>query len=351
MDFTPIDLRSDTVTRPTTEMKSANLHCSYGDDVYEEDPTVIKLEYEIANLFGKEKALFFPSGTMANLTALLTWCDKRGSEVIVGNKNHIFLFEQGGAAQFGGISYSVVNNNEDGTMDLFEIEKAIRETDIHEPITSLIAIENTHNACGGKIIPYSYLTCLRVLSDKHNLPIHMDGARLWNALQEYSEEPKEIAKNVDSLSVCLSKGLGSPIGSLLVGTEKFIKKARRIRKALGGGMRQTGFIASAGLIALDDFKKGILKQDHERIQRVASLIKTFTYFKLVTDVQTNILFFRNNCHSYSDNDVLAFFKKFNILISLWEEDLFRIVFHRDLTDMNIDYIIDVFKKLNQLISN
>ena len=176
----------------------------------------------------------------------------------------------------------------------------------------------------------------------------MDGARLWNALQEYKEEPKEIAKNVDSLSVCLSKGLGSPIGSLLIGTEKFIKKARRIRKALGGGMRQTGFVASAGLVALNDFKTGILKRDHERIKRVANVIKDFKYFTLDTDVQTNILFFRNNSHSYSDNDVLAFFKKFNILISLWEEDLFRIVFHRDLTDMNIDYIIEVFKKLNQL---
>ena len=355
MESNPIDLRSDTVTRPTTEMRSSNLHCEYGDDVYEEDPTVFKLESEVANFFGKEKALFFPSGTMANLTALLIWCEKRGSEVIVGNKNHIFLFEQAGAAQFGGISYSVVDNNEDGIMELFDIEKVIREEDIHEPITALIAIENTHNACGGKILPISYLMDLRELSNKYNLPVHMDGARLWNALQEYKEEPKDIVKNVDSLSVCLSKGLGAPIGSLLLGTEKFINKSRRIRKALGGGMRQTGFIASVGLIALDDFKKGILKKDHERTYKIAKEIKSFTNFKLETNVQTNILFFRINCYSYSDNysdsGILNFFKKHNILISLWDKNLFRIVFHRDITDENIDYIMGVFKKLNLLLQN
>lgn len=347
MELNVIDLRSDTVTRPTKEMRSANESCSYGDDVYGEDPTVIQLESEIAQFFGKEKALFFPTGTMANLTAVLTWSDKRGSEVILGTKSHIFLFEQGGASQFGGISYSVIENKEDGTMELDKVESAIRELDIHEPITSLIAIENTHNACGGKVIPLSYLKQLRILSRKYDLPIHMDGARLWNALQEYVEGPKEITECVDSLSVCLSKGLGCPMGSLLVGNEIFIKKALRIRKALGGAMRQTGFIASAGLIAFRDFKKGILKIDSERCKRVANEIKNSTDFVLDTEVHTNILFFRNVSEKYSDDDIIQCFKRKNILISLWEKKLFRIVFHRDLKEGDIDVVIDVFKGLQK----
>lgn len=344
-----IDLRSDTVTKPTREMIMANLECKYGDDVYEEDPTMNTLQTQIANFFGKEKALFFPSGTMANLTAVMCWGEKRGSEVILGDKSHIFLFEQGSAAQFGGISYKTLPNQEDGTMDLNTIIHSIRDDDIHEPSTCLIAIENTHNACGGKILRTDYLNHLQQVAKRNNLPIHMDGARLWNALQEYDVTPQEIAGYVDSLSVCLSKGLGCPIGSLLVGSKAFIQKAKRIRKALGGGMRQVGFIACAGLIALQDFKNGIIAEDHKKAKLLASSINALTHFTVVGEVESNILFFKPTCSSYKDNEIYEFLKSYNVLVSLWDTRLFRIVVHRDINDEQIIFTSSIFKELDLLI--
>ena len=253
-----IDLRSDTVTLPTCEMREAMSIALVGDDVYCEDPTVQILEKRVAKMFQKESALFFPSGTMSNLTAVLSWCSTRGSEIIVGDNSHMFLFEQAGASQFGGVSLRTVPNLPDGTMNIDTINSAIREDDIHEPVTKLICIENTHNACGGTVLPISFLKELKDLSDKHNIPIHLDGARIWNAIKAMKKEPHEISIYVDSLSVCLSKGLGAPIGSLLIGSMGFIIKARRIRKALGGGMRQVGILAAAGIKALDDFETNIL---------------------------------------------------------------------------------------------
>ena len=346
-----IDLRSDTVTKPCEKMRECNLTAMYGDDVNEEDTTVKHLESEISVFFGKEDALFFPTGTMANLTAILCWCEKRGSEIIVGNKNHIYLFEQGGASQFGGVSFSLVKNLDDGTMDLNEIENSIRDDDIHEPITSLIAIENTHNACGGKILPIEFLRNLRKLSQKHNLPIHLDGARLWNALQEYEVEAKYIVDFVDSFSVCLSKGLGAPMGSLLVGNKSFIKKARRIRKALGGGMRQTGFVASAGLIAFENFKNNILKTDHDYAQILANRIDALDNFELQGKVQTNIFFVKHISQTFSDKQISDYLKERKILVSFWDKNLFRIVIHKDIQEMNISYVASIFTKLNLLLSS
>lgn len=341
-----IDLRSDTVTKPCAEMRNANLFCEFGDDVYEEDEVVKKLELEIASYFKKESALFFPTGTMANLTALLTWCNRRGSEVIVGNKNHIFLFEQGGASQFGGISYSTVPTQEDGTMKLKDIENAIRESDIHEPITSLIAIENTHNACGGKILPLNYLKSLKNLSNTYQIPIHMDGARLWNALEEYKVDIVEsITDCVDSISVCLSKGLGAPLGSLLVGTNDFIQKARRYRKALGGGMRQTGFVASSGLIAFNNFKKHMLKEDHNKAKRISKCLQGLKNFEVQINVETNILFIKIN-QTKNDAEIIDYLKERNIYLSHWDHHLLRIVIHKDITEEDVDTIIQTFLKLN-----
>ena len=251
-------------------MRNSMQNAIVGDDVYGADPTIILLENSVASMFHKESALFFPSGTMSNLTALLTWCDSRGSEVIVGDKSHIFLFEQSGASQFGGISYRTIQNNEDGTMNLHAIKNGIRENDIHEPITRLICIENTHNVCGGKILPLEYISNLRQISNQYSIPIHMDGARIWNAITEYGIEPQEAVKNIDSISVCLSKGLGAPVGSLLIGTKDFIQNAKRIRKALGGGMRQSGILAAAGLVALNDFRLGILIKDHIKTKKIAN---------------------------------------------------------------------------------
>ena len=210
-----IDLRSDTVTKPTPEMRKAMSEAVVGDDVFGEDETIQQLENRVAQLFQKDAALFFPSGTMSNLTSILTWCPNRGSEIIVGDNSHIFLFEQAGASQFGGVSPRTVPNLPDGTFDLDTLKTAIRDDDIHEPSTKLICIENTHNACGGKVLPISFMKDLKAIAD--NIPIHLDGARIWNALYASRSTPPEIASYVDSLSVCLSKGLGAPIGSLLVG--------------------------------------------------------------------------------------------------------------------------------------
>jgi len=344
-----IDLHSDTVTKPTIEMGLAMYNAEVGDDVSEEDPTVKKLESRIASMFKMDEALFFPSGTMSNLTAALVWCNRRGSEIIVGDNSHMFLYEQGGASQFGGISMRTVKNQEDGTMSIDDITSAIREPDIHEPITKLICIENTHNACGGKVLPISFLEKLNDLTISNNIPIHMDGARIWNALTASGREPHEISKYVDSLSVCLSKGLGCPVGSLLVGSSEFIKRARRVRKGLGGGMRQVGVLAAAGLVGLDDFEKGILKSDHRRTKQIVDEIVNMPGFSLMTPiVETNILFlevFNGNA-----NDIANLLKEtYGIIISVWSPKLIRIVVHRDINDEMIERTIEVLKVVSRVM--
>jgi len=343
-----IDFRSDTVTKPTPAMRVAMSAAVVGDDVYCEDPTVIALETRVAAMFGKESALFFPSGTMSNLCATLTWCNSRGSEIIVGDKSHMFLFEQAGASQFGGISYRTLPNKDDGTMDIERIQLAIREEDIHEPQTQLICIENTHNACGGKVLPLSFLKELRILSLRTSVPVHVDGARIWNALTAMQVEPSVLGKYADSLSVCLSKGLGAPVGSLLVGSSDFIAKARRIRKALGGGMRQAGIIAAAGLVALDDFEAGILQHDHIRTRKLADALTELPIFD-VYPVETNILFVRiktANAHWLTLSRWLSILRTMDVLVSEWEPYLMRIVLHRDIDDNAITQAIDGFRQLS-----
>ena len=346
-----IDLRSDTLTKPCVSMKEANLSRDYGDDVYQEDPTTKELEQKIAQLFHKDDALYFPTGTMANLTAVMVWANKRGAEIILGNNSHIFLFEQGGASQIGGVAYHTLPNEEDGTMCLESVKRAIRDDDIHETYTALICIENTHNACGGRVLPFSYLIDLKKIANKQLIPVHLDGARIWNALEVYSQQPSEIADCVDSLSVCLSKGLGAPMGSLLVGNKEFIKKARRIRKVLGGGMRQTGYIASTGLVALKNFHQGILKEDHGKTLKLANAIHNLSNFELISKVETNIFFFKCLSSVYSDEEIVDFLSNYHVKISLWDSNLFRIVVHKDINALNIDFVIDVFNKLNKLVMN
>jgi threonine aldolase len=341
-----IDLRSDTVTKPTQKMREAMLHAEVGDDVYREDPTTNVLETRMATLFEKEAALFFPSCTMCNLSAIMTWCDRRGGEIIAGDKSHIVLFEQAGASQFGGVSFRTVPNLPDGTMDPDAIAAAIRDDDIHEPITQLICIENTHNVCGGKVVPVEFMQSLRKLADKHKLPIHMDGARLWNAIAVNGLPPSEIAKHVDSLSICLSKGLGAPIGSLLVGSREFIEKARRIRKALGGGMRQSGVLASAGLVALDDFETGILKRDHDKAKQIAEAMAVLGGVFRVQPVETNIIFVDivKPANAYTITQML---KGDGILISAWAPQLIRIVVHRDIDELEVIRVIEALFKISQ----
>lgn len=341
-----IDLRSDTVTKPTLKMREKIRNAEVGDDVFEDDNTVVSLQNRLSKMFNKEDALFFPSGTMANLTALLTWCNERGSEVILGDKSHIFLFEQCGASQFGGISLRTIPNLSDGSMDIQTIIKSIRDDDIHEPTTKLICIENTHNVCGGTILPLKFQKELRSISETFNIPIHLDGARIWNALTALQIKPNIISENVDSLSVCLSKGLGAPIGSVLLGNKNFIKNARRIRKVLGGGMRQVGILASAGLQALDDFEDNILQNDHFLTKKFAEELNNIPYLKIDIDlIQTNIIFTKvinKNLDAYKISKICY---DNNILVSSWSKDLLRFVIHRDINDSDLKIVIAVLKSI------
>jgi len=340
-----IDLRSDTVTKPSQEMYNAMFSAEVGDDVYEEDKSVQQLQTTLSEYFGKESALFFPTGTMCNLSALLCWNDKRGSETIVGEQSHIFLFEQGGASQFGGICMRTLPNKEDGTMEIAKIKKAIRDDDIHEPSTSLICIENTHNACGGKVLKESFLQELRNLSRQHSIPIHLDGARIWNALQETTISPLEMGSYVDSMSVCLSKGLGAPVGSVLIGSNDFIKKAKRMRKALGGGMRQSGVLANAGLIGFRDFQNGLLKEDHLYTKLIAHEIAKIPGFIPQEKVETNILFVVIDHPTHNEKTVVEFFKEHSILVSCWDTNLIRIVLHRNITKDDVEYLLGTIQVL------
>ncbi|CAM9304156.1 unnamed protein product [Scytosiphon promiscuus] len=263
-----IDLRSDTVTQPTGGMRKAMQKAEVGDDVLGEDPTVKRLEAETAELLGKEAALFVPSGTMANLICHLIWCSNRGSEMIVGDQSHSFLWEQANAAQFGGIGYRPLTNLPDGTMDLRAVEAAVRGNNPCFPVSRLVTVENTHAQRGGKVLPIDFLDDLAVLAENEGLRVHMDGARLWNAAAATGLAPSRITAGVDSVSVCYSKGLGAPVGSAVAGSADFINRALRVRKALGGGMRQSGVVAAA---ALEGLRKQLprIGDDHTNARRLA----------------------------------------------------------------------------------
>jgi len=236
-----IDLRSDTVTQPSKLMLEEIVQSPLGDDVFIEDPTVNKLEDKAAKMLGKEKALLVPSGTMGNLIALLVHCP-RGTEVILGDASHTFIYEAGGISAFGGIHSHQLKNEIDGTINIQSIESAIRQDNVHFPRTALICLENTHNMCFGSPIHSSYMNDVYAIAKKHKLKIHTDGARIFNAAVALNVDIRELVQHTDSITFCLSKGLSAPIGSILCGTEEFIHEARRMRKALGGGMRQAGII-------------------------------------------------------------------------------------------------------------
>ncbi|EAA08948.4 AGAP003688-PA [Anopheles gambiae str. PEST] len=286
-----VDFRSDTISVPTPSMRQAMFTAVVGDDVYGEDPTVRQLEQRSAALFGKEAALFVPSGTMANLLAMMVHCSRRGTEAIVGDIAHGFLYEQGGAAQIAGVLLNTIKNNPDGTFCLNELVRKFRGFDVHEPNTVLVMVENTHNICGGKVLPLDWLEKLAAICREKGAKVHMDGARVFNAASYLNLPVSRIVRDVDSVCFCLSKGLACPVGSILLGTKEFIKEAHRLRKALGGGMRQVGFLAAAGLCALDEIVPK-LKDDHARTRRVAEAIDQMgsPIFKVdLANLHTNIL--------------------------------------------------------------
>jgi len=287
---TTIDLRSDTVTRPTPAMRAAMAEAAVGDDVYGEDPTVNRLEAKVAEMLGKEAAVFVPSGTMGNLIAVLSHCG-RGDEMILGDQAHIFMYEQGGSAAVGGVHPRTVPNRPDGTLDLQQVEDAIRGDNEHYPVTRLIALENTQNRCGGQALPVAYMDAAGELAHRHGLALHVDGARLWNAAVALGVTPVRLVQAADSVSVCFSKGLAAPVGSAVAGSAAFIRRARRMRKQVGGGMRQAGILAAAALVALDEMVDR-LAEDHANARRLAEGLAALDGIGLAPEtVQTNIVYF------------------------------------------------------------
>ena len=263
-----IDLRSDTVTQPTPEMRAAMHAAEVGDDVFREDPTVNRLQEMAAERMGKQSGLFVPSGTMGNLAAVLAHCG-RGDEVILGNLGHTFLFEGGGIAALGGVHSYVLPNQPDGTLKLEDIQAAIRPNDPHYPISRLVTLENTHNRCNGRALTAEYTDVVGRLAQENGLKFHIDGARIFNAAATLNVSAARLAAAADSITFCLSKALCAPVGSVLCGSKEFIEKARRIRKQLGGGMRQAGVLAAAGIVALEKMVDR-LPEDHDRAQRLAA---------------------------------------------------------------------------------
>ncbi|MFO7601803.1 MAG: low-specificity L-threonine aldolase, partial [Candidatus Desulfacyla sp.] len=262
-----IDLRSDTITRPTPAMRRAMAEAEVGDDVFGEDPTVNRLEEMAAQRLGKEASLFVVSGTMGNLVCLLTHCD-RGHEVLLGDRSHTFYYEQGGSAALGGVHPRTLPNEPDGTLDLGHIEGAIRPDNIHFPRTRLIVLENTHNRCSGSPLTPEYMRAVGEIARRHDLKIHVDGARIFNAAVALGVDASDLVSEADSVTFCLSKGLAAPVGSVVCGSRDFIREARRARKVVGGGMRQAGVIAAAGIVALTEMVDR-LSEDHENARRLA----------------------------------------------------------------------------------
>lgn len=288
MDF--IDLRSDTVTLPSQNMREAIYHAQLGDDVFRDDPTVNLLEQKAAERVGKEAALLVASGTMGNLVSLLTHC-RRGDEVILGDLSHTFLYEAGGISALGGIHPHTVPNQPDGTLRVEDIEAAIRSEDVHFPRTRLICLENTHNRCGGATLNVEYMQKVADLARRRRLVIHLDGARVFNAAVALGVDVKDLARHADSLSVCLSKGLAAPVGSVVCGSNDFVAEARRARKMLGGGMRQAGIVAAAGIVALEEMV-GRIGEDHDNARRLAEGIAEIAGLSVDLDrVQTNLVYF------------------------------------------------------------
>ncbi len=290
MNENVIDLRSDTITQPTPAMRQAMMDAVVGDDVYGEDPSVNQLEETVAEMLGKEAALFVPSGTMGNLISVLTHCG-RGDEMILGDQAHIFLYEQGGSSALGGIHPRTVRNRADGTLDLDEVQEAIRGENEHFPVTKLLCLENTHNRCGGRVLPVEYMDAAGDLAHAHGLKLHVDGARLWNAAVALNQSPARVLQNADTASVCLSKGLAAPVGSVLVGDGDFIRRARRNRKVVGGGMRQAGMMAAAGLVAVHEMVER-LSDDHNHAKRFARGLADLDGIEVDVDViETDIVIF------------------------------------------------------------
>ncbi len=342
-----VDLRSDTVTRPSEKMRQNMAEAEVGDDVYREDPTVLELEQKVAEMLGKEAALFFPSGTMANQTSLLTHTQP-GQEVILGAESHIFYYEAGAAARLGGLQTNTVDDKS-GCPSREEVEYSIRGDNLHYPPTGLICLENTHNRAGGVAVELEELEKITDLAAEHEIPVHLDGARIFNAAEALNLSLAEIAEPFASVSCCLSKGLGAPVGSLLAGSKTFIENALKNRKILGGGMRQVGVLAAAGLTALKNIKR--LEQDHFLARKLAEEIKNLNWDKLeVFSRHTNFVIIKYSGAGGAGKlqEELA---ERGIEVNALDNERIRLVTHLDLSEKDINRFIEVLDSLKKNLVN
>ncbi len=341
-----IDFRSDTVTHPTPEMRAAMAAAAVGDDVYGEDPTVRRLEELAARMMGKEAGLFVTSGTMGNLVAVLAVCG-RGDEAIMGTQGHTFLHEAGGVSALGGVVISTIPNQQDGSLAFEDICKAMRNpSDYHEPISKMVIIENTQNDCGGKALPVRYMDELGLLAGELGLYLHVDGARIFNAAIDLGVEPARLVEAAQSVTFCLSKGLCAPVGSVLCGSKEFIDKCRRIRKLLGGGMRQAGVIAAAGIVALESMVER-LSEDHRRARLLAEGLKAIPGIELTKgSPNTNMVFFRLTTDaSLTQADLIASLKERGFLTMAPGKGEIRLVTHHDINEEDIDAFLKAMREI------
>lgn len=330
-----IDLRSDTVTHPSPEMREAMARAEVGDDVFGEDPTVNRLEELAAEKLGKEAGLFVSSGTMGNFIALLTHCG-RGDEIIVGDQSHIFSAEQGGASVLGGIAMYPVLNQPDGTLALNDLGKAIRADDVHFPRTRLICVENTQMRMNGAPLPRAYLALVREMADGNGLKVHTDGARIFNAAVALNVDVRELAQFSDTVQFCLSKGLAAPVGSMLVGPRAFIHEARRARKLVGGGMRQAGIIAAAGIVALETMVDR-LAQDHANAKYLAEALADTPGIDLdPAMIRTNMIIFGLTPNGVTAPQLVARVKQKGVLLQARGKDRIRAATHYGITRKDVE---------------
>ncbi|XP_030472210.1 low-specificity L-threonine aldolase 1 [Syzygium oleosum] len=343
-----VDLRSDTVTKPTEAMRAAMADAEVDDDVLCHDPTAHRLETEVAKITGKEAGLFVPSGTMGNLISVLVHCEVRGSEVILGNNCHIHIYENGGISTIGGVHPRTVKNNEDGTIDIDLIEAAIRDPKgaLVYPTTRLICLENSHANTGGRCLSVEYTDKVGELAKKHGLKLHIDGARIFNAAVALGVPVDRLVQAADSVSVCISKGLGAPVGSVIVGSESFIAKARRLRKTLGGGMRQVGILCAAALVALRE-NVGKLESDHKKAKILAEGLNKIKGLAVnVASVETNILYFDiNEGSNMTVQKLCKNLEEHGILMMPETSTRVRLVVHHQISENDVHYALSCFQRI------
>lgn len=340
----PIDLRSDTVTMPSPAMREAMYNAELGDDVFGEDPTVNRLQELAADYMGKEAALLVVSGTMGNLVCQLTHCG-RGDEVILGDMSHILLYEQGGMSSLGGIHSRPVPNLPDGTMDWAQVEAAVRADNIHFPRSRLLCVENTHNRCNGTPLSVEQMNQAASVAKKHGLATHVDGARIFNAAVALGVPAKELVAGMDSVQFCLSKGLAAPVGSMICGSKAFIQKALRNRKVVGGGMRQAGIIAAAGLVALTEMVDR-LADDHRNAQKLAQNIAEIPGLRIDVDqVTTDILYFDVVSERITADELVKQLDACGVRMLTTGPSRIRAVTHYGIEQTDIDRALQCLKRI------